>query len=189
MATSVMGMPVIPGEPAVGPPGHEPAERAAAWIEAVPMFGKAIDALGWFEYVLQRLTLMLVILGVVEVALSRFLFWQVALRFFFFSKRALSPPKPVLQRSKAINSWRHGRPTRNRVRMRARTWPECPPPGGCAATRATRTRSSSGSGRRRWHPHQLQRRRRLGGARACPPTSPACCCCCFCCCCSCWSCW
>ena len=28
------------------------------------MFGKAMDAPGWFEYVLQRLTLMLVILGV-----------------------------------------------------------------------------------------------------------------------------
>ena len=28
------------------------------------MFGKATDALGWFVYVLQRLTLMLVILGV-----------------------------------------------------------------------------------------------------------------------------
>jgi hypothetical protein len=64
MATPVMGVLVTSGEPAVGPPGHEPAASAAAWTKAVPMFGKALDAPGWFEYVLQRLTLMLVILGV-----------------------------------------------------------------------------------------------------------------------------
>ena len=40
-------MPAIPGEPAVGPPGHEPAASVAAWTEVYPMFGKAMDALGW----------------------------------------------------------------------------------------------------------------------------------------------
>ena len=64
MATPVMGVLVTPGEPAVGPPGHEPTASAAAWTEAYPMFGKSMDAPGWFEYVLQWLTLMLVILGV-----------------------------------------------------------------------------------------------------------------------------
>ena len=59
-----MGVLVTPGEPAVGPPGHEPTASAAAWTEAYPMFGKAMDTDDWFEYVLQRLTLMLVILRV-----------------------------------------------------------------------------------------------------------------------------
>ena len=36
MATPVMGVLVTPGEPAVGPPGHEPAASAAAWTEAFP---------------------------------------------------------------------------------------------------------------------------------------------------------
>ena len=49
MATPVMGVLVTPGEPAVGPPGHEPAASVAAWTEAFPMFGKATDARGWFE--------------------------------------------------------------------------------------------------------------------------------------------
>ena len=38
MATPVMGVLVTPGEPAVGPPGHEPAASAAAWIEAFQKF-------------------------------------------------------------------------------------------------------------------------------------------------------
>ena len=35
MATPVMGVLVTPGEPAVGPPGHEPTASAAAWTDGI----------------------------------------------------------------------------------------------------------------------------------------------------------